>query len=103
MRRLLDFWNSLISMSALVPGLYLLLSGVSGATDLLGCLEGLGRVFFLVEGVFFCGWEGGPVDFLAVGCLVFLYFLTGEGVFLLAWLSSRVEWVRKPQLILSSD
>ena len=63
----------------------------------------MGRVFFLDGGVFFWGFAGGPVDFLAVGCLGFLCFLTGEGVFLLAWLSSRVEWVRKPELTLSSE
>ena len=144
MRRLVDFWNLLISMSALVPGLYFLLPGVPATGDFLGRTLPLGALvcsgvevdgldFPLLLGTFsdlpFSGLllAAPPVDFLATGncllaglacflaglaCFLAGLFLAETGVlgdwaafFLLSFsakLSSKVEWVRKPELMLLS-
>ena len=104
-RRLVDFWNLLISMSALVPGLYLLLPGVPAKGDFLGKTLALGDLVWIgveVDGLLlpllgtlsdlpFRGLlaTAPPVDFLATGncfltgltCFLAGLFLAEAGVF----------------------
>ena len=84
-----------------MPGLNLLLPGVPEGPEERRCLdEGEFNLLGVVVGVLLCGWTGGAVDFLAVGCLAFLRALAGMGDFLTAWFSFVVEWMRNPELLL---
>ena len=69
-----------------MPGLNHLLPGVPEGPEERRCLdEGEFNLLGVVVGVLLCGWTGGAVDFLAVGCLAFLRALTGMEDFLTAW------------------
>merc|ERR1719367_2315489 len=103
MRRSVFLWYRRISIKALVPGLYLLLPGVLGVPTALWFLGDLPPIDFL--------GALPPVDFLAVIFDLFIGatfgLLTGlRGVTVLDFwnlCSSRVEWVRNPELMESSD